>query len=97
MGLLVLRSGVTGAAIEVSMLGQMALSPRSWGHPATRIDIEAKRSDRRRRLVPFAAMTFLGFLATLAWTSINLDKFETHFGQPTPISIASGSHTGGIR
>jgi len=90
LGLTVLRGGTTGAAIEVGLLGQMMLRPGSWTRPLTRIETEVKRSDRRGRLVPFAAMTCLGFFATLAWSAIHLDKIDTHFGPPASVSQSGG-------
>jgi prepilin peptidase CpaA len=46
--------------IRLAMLGQ---APR--GHD--RIEVEVKRADRRRRLIPFAAMVALGTIATWIW------------------------------
>jgi len=46
--------------IRLAMLGQ---APRNHD----RIEVEVMRSDRRRRLIPFAAMVALGTIATWIW------------------------------
>lgn len=38
------------------------------------IESEVRRADRRRRLVPFAAMIFVGFAATLLWRHQDIDR-----------------------
>ncbi|HEX8202285.1 MAG TPA: A24 family peptidase [Isosphaeraceae bacterium] len=46
--------------VRMMLLGQ---TPRSHD----RIEVEVKRADRRRRLIPFAAMVGLGTVATWFW------------------------------
>ena len=65
--LAVLQGGLGVAFLRVTNLGQAMLSPRSWTAPHANIAEEVRRPDRRRRLVPFAAMTCLAFFATLAY------------------------------
>jgi prepilin peptidase CpaA len=36
-----------------------------------RVESEVRRDDRRRRVIPFAAMTFLGLVAFLVWSWVN--------------------------
>jgi len=48
--------------VRLAMFGQV---PR--GHD--RIEVEVKRADRRRRLIPFAAMVALGTIATWVWNA----------------------------
>jgi prepilin peptidase CpaA len=61
-----LSRGVGEAAVQVAVLGHRMISPGLWSKPEVRIDAEVRRDDRRRRLVPFAATTCLGFFAMLA-------------------------------
>jgi prepilin peptidase CpaA len=91
--LLALRGGPMMAVIEVCEVGRGMLSPGEWARPATSIDAEVRRDDRRRRLVPFAAMTCLGFFATLAWHRSEHDVI----GSSSAFSGASVASTGGHR
>ena len=61
VGLVLARSGPGGMVVELVAAKQAALQPGSWVRPASTIEAEVSRPDRRRRLVPFAAMTCLGF------------------------------------
>lgn len=67
VALIFLRGGFVGVAVEVLALRRAVLDPASIGRPPADVAAEVARPDRRRRLVPFAAMTCLGFFATLAW------------------------------
>ena len=67
------RGGVLGLAIELIAARRTLLDPGSWKRPASTIAAEVERPDRRRRLVPYAAMTCLGFFATMAWWGPELD------------------------
>jgi prepilin peptidase CpaA len=74
VALLLARAGIVGLAVELIAAKQTLLSPGSWKRPESTIEAEVRRPDRRRRLVPFAAMTCLGFFATMAWWSRDLDR-----------------------
>ena len=67
VALIFLRGGFLGVALEVLMLRRAVLHPASIGRAPADIAAEVARADRRRRLVPFAAMTCIGFGATLLW------------------------------
>jgi len=68
------QQGVLGLAIELIAAKERLISPGSWRLPSETIHDRLPRPDRRRRLVPFAAMTCLGFFATLAWWGRDLDR-----------------------
>ena len=61
--LIALRSGVFAAKEEVEMLGLRLMTPSLWKRPDAQPDVEVTRADRRRRLVPYAAMICVGFFA----------------------------------
>jgi prepilin peptidase CpaA len=65
--LAVMQGGLGVAFVRLTELGRTMLSPRSWEMPRTMVVDEVRRTDRRRRLVPFAAMTCLAFFATLGY------------------------------
>jgi prepilin peptidase CpaA len=93
------RGGVLGLAVELIAARRTLLSPGSWRRPDSRIEAEVLRPDRRRRLVPFAAMTCLGFFATMAWWSTDLERVWPSDGRPAAVSTASNpnSDLGGSR
>lgn len=64
--LLALQSGIFAARDKVEMLGIQVLSPSLWKRPEARLEVEVRREDRRRRLVPYAAMICAGFFVTVA-------------------------------
>jgi prepilin peptidase CpaA len=66
--------GLMGLAVEMASARQMLRSPGSWRLPTDTVAERVPRPDCRRRLVPFAAMTCLGFFATLAWWGRDLDR-----------------------
>ena len=74
LALVVLRGGLAIALTDLSLLGYRMLTPSQWKRPRSRIEDEVRRSDRRTRLVPFGAMTCVGFLAMVVacWQSQNL-------------------------
>jgi hypothetical protein len=45
------------------------------------VEVEVKRSDRRRRLIPFSAMMGIGLIATLVWLSSQSNEL---FKKPRP-------------
>jgi prepilin peptidase CpaA len=67
MGLILLTGTVMEAWVNLQMLwirlAMLGQAPRSHD----RIEVEVKRADRRRRLIPFAAMVALGTIATWIW------------------------------
>ncbi|MDB5350316.1 MAG: Type leader peptidase family protein [Planctomycetota bacterium] len=73
LGLVILRGGLGQAVVEVTLLGARMFSPGSWSRSSTRIETEVCRPDRRRRLVPFAAVTCLAFFA-MSYVQ-HLDRF----------------------
>jgi len=65
--LLVMRDGLQECAIHMQILWlRMTAFSRHLGHDA-RVESEVKRDDRRRRLIPFAAMVAVGVVATFVW------------------------------
>ncbi len=68
------RGGVLAMMVEMIHARQTLLSPSSWKLPTSTIEGEVQRHDRRRRLVPYAAMTCLGYFATMAWWGHDLPK-----------------------
>lgn len=67
VALLVLRGGLQEAVINMHILWlQMTAFSRHLGSDA-RVEAEVKRDDRRRRLIPFAAMVAVGVIATFLW------------------------------
>jgi hypothetical protein len=54
---------------------------------------DVKRPDRRRRLVPYAAMTCLGYLATMAWWGSDLRKVWPPTGRSAAISTVSSANS----
>jgi len=61
------------------------LQADAWSLPADRINREVARPDRRRRLVPFAATTFVGVVATLVYS---------HFEGPGRAEVRSVASAG---
>jgi len=49
------------------------------------IESEVRRADRRRRLVPFAAMICVGFAATILWHHRDLDKVWPPHDRPVAL------------
>jgi prepilin peptidase CpaA len=65
--LLVLSGGIQEAVIHMQILWlRMTALGRHLGAD-DRIEAEVKRDDRRKRLVPFAAMVAVGVIATYFW------------------------------
>jgi Flp pilus assembly protein protease CpaA len=89
------RGGVLGLAIELISARRTLLSPGSWARPTSTIEAEVMRADRRRRLVPFAAMTCLGYFATLAWWGSDLERVWPPTDREVAVSTVSNSGPGG--
>jgi prepilin peptidase CpaA len=60
-----------------------------------RVEVEVKRHDRRRRLIPFTAMIALGLVATLLWlrsqSSELLASSPASIDTHSPVATAAGS------
>ncbi len=65
--LLALRNGLQDTAIHMHILWlRLTAFSRHLGSDA-RVESEVRRDDRRRRLIPFAAMVAVGVIATFVW------------------------------
>jgi len=84
-----MHGGLGIAYVRATDLASTLLSPRSWSVPKAEIVAEVRRSDRRRRLVPFATMTCLGFFALLAYH--HLDSASDGRGSSL-LAASSSSH-----
>jgi prepilin peptidase CpaA len=87
--LVLIRSGMMGMAIEIVQARQTLLSPSTWKLPTSTIEGEVQRSDRRRRLVPYAAMTCLGYFAVMAWWGSDLQRVWPPTERSSAISTVS--------
>jgi prepilin peptidase CpaA len=89
------RGGVLAMMIEFINARQTLLSPSKWKLPTSTIEGEVQRADRRRRLVPYAAMTCLGYFATMAWWGSDLQRVWPPTERSAAISTVStlNSHT----
>jgi prepilin peptidase CpaA len=65
IGLMLLREGLFGTVEELATLSIRLFTPGIWKQPEARLDMEVGRVDRRKRLVPYAAMICIGFFTTL--------------------------------
>ena len=94
VGLILWRRGVLGLAVELIATKDRLLAPGSWGRSTSNIEAEVRRPDRRARLVPFAAMTCLGYFATMAWWGSDLDRVWPPDGRVSTVSTASTADLG---
>lgn len=67
VALIFARDGALGVAVEVLAVRRAVFAPAMLGRPEADIAAEVGRADRRRRLVPFAAMICVGFFVMVAW------------------------------
>jgi prepilin peptidase CpaA len=96
LALVLNRGGVLQLALKLIAAKASLLAPGSWRLPESTIEVEVCRPDRRRRLVPFAAMTCLGFFATIAWWGSDLDRaWPPYDGHGVASTVAGDS--GGVR
>jgi len=65
LGLMVRRNGLIGTGEELANLSIRLFTPCLWKRPKVQLDVEVGRVDRRKRLVPYAAMICVGFFMTL--------------------------------
>jgi len=88
--LVLLRGGVLAVAAEVATLGRIG------GRDRPTIEDEVRRPDRRRRLVPFAAMTCLGFFATMAmaWYRADLARSWPPYERASTVASTSAPSIG---
>jgi prepilin peptidase CpaA len=84
--LVIARGGWLALLVELMTTRQALAGPGGWKRPASDIEAEVLRPDRRRRLVPFAAMTCLGYFATLAWWGSDLDRVWPPQGRGLAVS-----------
>lgn len=85
------QRGPAGMLVEWMAAQHALLHPGSWKRPASTIEAEVRRPDRRRRLVPYAAMTCLGFFATMAWWASDLEQVWPPHARAAAVSTASTS------
>jgi prepilin peptidase CpaA len=81
--------GTGEAAFRVAMLGHRMLTPGTWSRPTAQVNVEARREDRRRRLVPFAASTCVGFFIMLALWNRDGSEVRTPSG-PARVALFEG-------
>jgi prepilin peptidase CpaA len=91
------RGGLMAVIAEFYLIGMSLGRPGSTTRTPVSIEAEVRRPDRRRRLVPFAAMTCVGFFATLAWWGNDLDKAWPPYHRPSAVATASNLEPGGAR
>jgi prepilin peptidase CpaA len=89
LALTILHGGPAATALDLLFLMQRVRRGEIVASGAPPIREEAARPDRRRRLVPFAAMTCLGFFVTIAWRGVELDEFRTPFEPRSALATAS--------
>lgn len=65
--LVFVKGGFLGVVAELLSIRQAVFQPRSLGRPDVNLAMEVNRADRRRRLVPFAAMICVGYFFNVAW------------------------------
>ena len=88
VALLLVRRGVLALAAEVLMIRRAVFDPAALGRPAADLAAEVARPDRRRRLVPYAAMICAGYFLILAWWQPRLAQvwppYPTRAGATAP-------------
>jgi prepilin peptidase CpaA len=61
-----------------------------------RVEFEVKRTDRRRRLIPFSAMIAVGLVATVLWLRCHSSELlaspPARAATPTPAASATATH-----
>ena len=90
--MVLLREGVLGLAVELIAARSRFAPSRLLERPSSTIEAEVLRPDRRRRLVPYAAMTCLGFFATMAWWSSDLERVWPPHDRKVAVSTAARSN-----
>ncbi|WP_435011147.1 A24 family peptidase [Tundrisphaera lichenicola] len=91
------RGGLMALFAEIFLLRSMLGRRGPLGRTPASIEEEVGRPDRRRRLVPFAAMTCLGFFATLTWWGGDLKEIWPPYDRPPTVEAALNLGMGGGR
>jgi len=92
------RGGPMAVVAEVYLLGMALARPGRSARPPATIEAEVRRPDRRRRLVPFGAMTCVGFFATMAWWGARIDEvWPPYDDRPSAVATASNFNPGDAR
>ncbi len=97
VAMVVLRGGPMAVVAEVVALRDAVADPGSLRRAGGGIEAEVGRADRRRRLVPFAAMTCVGFFATLGWWRSDLGSVWPPYDRPEAVATASAFETEATR
>ena len=88
--LVLIRGGLLGLAVEVLAIRRAVFDPASLGRPAADMAGEVARPDRRRRLVPYAAMICVGYFAVVAWWQPRLGQVWPPYPTRTAAPMALG-------
>jgi prepilin peptidase CpaA len=91
------RGGMMAVITEVFLLRMLPGRSGSTTRVPVSIEAEVLRPDRRRRLVPFAAMTCVGFFATMAWWGTDLRRVWPPYDRPSAVATVSNVELGGAR
>jgi len=100
LGLVAMKGGLLAIAAEFVAIRHLVLDPGSTARVGGGIAAEVARPDRRKRLVPFAAMTCVGFFATLAWWHGEIDAVWPPYDRAGVASVAHqgfDNEIGGVR
>jgi Flp pilus assembly protein protease CpaA len=95
--LVLTRGGPMALVTEVVLIGTSLGRLGSTTRTPVSIEAEVRRPDRRRRLVPFAAMTCVGFFATMAWWGADLREVWPPYDRPLAVATASNIEPGAGR
>ena len=93
VALIFARSGVLGVAVEILAVRRAVFDPKTLGRPAADIAAEVARADRRRRLVPFAAMICGGFFFMVGWGRSDLPTTPADSLVLAPVEPGSPART----
>ncbi|MDG3004750.1 A24 family peptidase [Paludisphaera mucosa] len=85
----ILGGGLAATAVDLLFLTQRMRRGDFSSQAGPSIAVEAARGDRRRRLVPFAATTCLGFFVTVFWWRPGLDEPRVLVGSAPAVAAAS--------
>ncbi len=93
--LLLLQGGVLAVMVEVFSIRQAVFHPATIGRPTADMAVEVRRSDRRRRLVPYAAMICVGYFVMVGWWHACLGQVWPPYPSRAALA-AAGPLDGGI-
>ena len=92
--LVLARGGFAAVALEIYSIRQAVFRPKALGRPAADLAVEVSRPDRRRRLVPFAAMICVGYFFNVAWWHDRLVQvWPPYPSRPDSLRVASALAT----